>query len=82
MHPCGGGKVVMMMVTVRVVSAVPRWGRRGDDGGSGGLVMEREVAAGVGGVVMAAVIEAAVEVAVGCGSGGWRQICGWWDGGV
>ncbi|GKF89329.1 hypothetical protein Tco_0263292 [Tanacetum coccineum] len=41
-----------------------------------------EVAAGVGGVVMAAVIEAAVEVAVGCGSGGWRQICGWWDGGV
>ncbi|GKE50615.1 hypothetical protein Tco_1481873, partial [Tanacetum coccineum] len=25
-------------------------------------------------------MKAAVEVAAGCGSGGWRQICGWWDG--
>ncbi|GKG57657.1 hypothetical protein Tco_0587255, partial [Tanacetum coccineum] len=36
--------------------------------------MEREAAAGVSGVV-----KAAVEVVAGCGSGGWRQICGWWD---
>ncbi|GJW21168.1 hypothetical protein Tco_0031790 [Tanacetum coccineum] len=41
-----------------------------------------EAAAGVGGVVKAVVMEAAVEVAAGCGSGGWHQICGWWDGGV
>ncbi|GKA14410.1 hypothetical protein Tco_0694056 [Tanacetum coccineum] len=35
-----------------------------------GLVMEREATAGVCGVVKAAVMEAAVEVAAGCGSGG------------
>ncbi|GJY21273.1 hypothetical protein Tco_0393839 [Tanacetum coccineum] len=43
--------------------------------------MEREAAAGVGGVVKAAVMEAAVEVVAGCGSGGWRRICGWYNGG-
>ncbi|GKF62543.1 hypothetical protein Tco_0182597, partial [Tanacetum coccineum] len=47
-----------------------------------GLVMERMATVGVGGVVKATVMEAAVEVAAGCGSGGWRRICGWWDGGV
>ncbi|GJZ06666.1 hypothetical protein Tco_0540459 [Tanacetum coccineum] len=56
-------------------------------GGLGGAVAvagtsEGEAAAGVGGVVKAAVMEAAMEVAAGCGSGGWRRICDWWDGGV
>ncbi|GKG50280.1 hypothetical protein Tco_0521380, partial [Tanacetum coccineum] len=46
------------------------------------LMAWRWCSAGVGGVVKAAVMEAAMEVASGCGSGGWRQICGWWNGGV
>ncbi|GJV69902.1 hypothetical protein Tco_1485411 [Tanacetum coccineum] len=46
------------------------------------VVAYREAAAGVGRVVKAAVMEAAVEVAAGCGNGGWHPICGWWDGGV
>ncbi|GJW39167.1 hypothetical protein Tco_0065012 [Tanacetum coccineum] len=68
---------------VKVVTVACDGGEGGCRGGGlGGAVAvavtsRGEAAAGVGGVV-----KAAVEVAAGCGSGGWRRICDWWDGGV